>query len=63
MKLREHQAKDVFARYGIPVPLGMVVTTVDAAVQAAAPRNSLRLTFVSSLLMSCSSLNLSGGAS
>jgi len=35
VKLREHQAKDVFARYGIPVPQGEVVTTVDEAVQAA----------------------------
>ncbi|MBC8425923.1 acetate--CoA ligase family protein [bacterium] len=35
MKLREHQAKDVFARYGIPVPRGEVVTTVAEAVRAA----------------------------
>jgi len=35
VKLREHQAKDVFAHYGIPIPRGEIVTTVDAAVQAA----------------------------
>ncbi len=35
MKLREHQAKDVFARYGIPVPRGEVVTTVADAARVA----------------------------
>ncbi|MCL6580211.1 MAG: acetate--CoA ligase family protein, partial [Firmicutes bacterium] len=33
MKLYEHLAKEVFSRYGIPVPPGRVVTTPDEAGQ------------------------------
>ncbi len=36
MKVHEHQAKAIFARYGIPVPRGSVVTTPQEARQAAA---------------------------
>ena len=36
MKLHEYQAKEVFARYGIPVPRGSVAATAGAARQAAA---------------------------
>ncbi len=35
MNLREYQAKRIFSAYGIPVPRGEVVTTPDAAVEAA----------------------------
>lgn len=31
MKIHEYQAKDIFARYGIPIPPGKVATTVDEA--------------------------------
>ncbi|PKB63853.1 MAG: succinate--CoA ligase subunit beta [SAR202 cluster bacterium Io17-Chloro-G2] len=34
MKIHEHQAKALFARYGIPVPKGEVATTPEEAVQA-----------------------------
>ena len=37
MKIHEHQAKDLFARYGVPVPRGEVATT-PAEAQAAARR-------------------------
>lgn len=36
MKLYEHLAKEAFARHGIPVPPGRVVTTADEAAKAAA---------------------------
>ena len=36
MKLHEYQAKEVFARYGIPVPRGSVAATAGEARQAAA---------------------------
>ena len=36
MKLHEYQAKEVFARYGIPVPRGSVAATAEEARQAAA---------------------------
>ena len=36
MKLHEHQAKAIFARYGIPVPDGRVAHTADAAADAVA---------------------------
>ena len=35
MKLHEYQAKELFARYGIPVPSGKVARSVDEAVAAA----------------------------
>ena len=35
MKLHEHQAKEIFARYGIPVPEGRVAFTLDEAVGCA----------------------------
>ncbi len=35
MKIHEYQAKQVLARYGVPVPKGKVVTTVEEAVSAA----------------------------
>jgi succinyl-CoA synthetase beta subunit len=35
MNLHEYQAKDVFRRYGIPVPEGRMAATVDEAVEAA----------------------------
>ena len=35
MKLHEHQAKDVIAKYGVPIQEGKVVYTVDDAVEAA----------------------------
>jgi len=35
MKIHEYQAKDIFARYGIPVPAGQVATTVQEAVEIA----------------------------
>jgi len=34
MKLHEYQAKDVFRKFGIPVPRGRVATSVDEAVKA-----------------------------
>ena len=36
MKIHEYQAKEVFARYGIPVPQGRVATTPDEAAKIAA---------------------------
>ena len=35
MKLHEHQAKEIFARYGIPVPEGRVAFTLDEAISSA----------------------------
>ncbi|WP_321778338.1 ADP-forming succinate--CoA ligase subunit beta [Sulfurimonas sp.] len=35
MNIHEYQAKQVFAKYGIPVPKGIMVESVDAAVEAA----------------------------
>jgi len=35
MKLHEHQAKEIFAKFGIPVPEGRVAFTLDEAVDAA----------------------------
>ncbi len=35
MNLHEYQSKELFARYGIPVPLGRVATTADEAAAAA----------------------------
>ncbi len=37
MKIHEHQAKELFAERGIPVPLGRVATTVEEAVAAVRP--------------------------
>lgn len=34
MKIHEHQAKDLFVKYGIPVPNGEVATTPEEAVRA-----------------------------
>jgi len=34
MKLHEYQAKDIFRKFGIPVPKGRVATSVDEAVKA-----------------------------
>ncbi len=36
VKLREYQAKQIFARHGIRIPDGQVVTTVEQAIQTAA---------------------------
>ena len=36
MKIHEYQAKEIFARYGIPVPKGRVATTARQAAEAAA---------------------------
>jgi len=36
MNLHEYQAKELFSRYGIPIPRGEVVDSADAAVDAAA---------------------------
>ncbi len=35
MKIHEYQAKQIFARYGVPIPRGYAVTTVDEAEAAA----------------------------
>ncbi|HDI01272.1 MAG TPA: ADP-forming succinate--CoA ligase subunit beta, partial [Candidatus Bathyarchaeota archaeon] len=35
MRLLEHQAKAVFAKYGIPVPRGRVARTPDEAARVA----------------------------
>ncbi len=35
MKIHEYQAKEIFRKYGVPVPDGKVAFTVDEAVQAA----------------------------
>jgi succinyl-CoA synthetase beta subunit len=35
MKIHEHQAKEILAQYGVPVPKGQVAYTVDEAVAAA----------------------------
>ncbi|MCE5229517.1 ADP-forming succinate--CoA ligase subunit beta [bacterium] len=35
MKIHEYQAKQIFSDYGLPLPRGSVVETVDAAVEAA----------------------------
>ncbi len=35
MKIHEHQAKEILAKYGVPVPRGIVAYTVDEAVKAA----------------------------
>ena len=39
MKIHEYQAKELFARYGIPVTLGKVATTVSEAVEIAKSYN------------------------
>ena len=36
MKIHEYQAKDIFARYGIPIPAGRVAATPDEAAEIAA---------------------------
>ena len=36
MKIHEYQAKEIFAKYGIPIPNGRVATTPDEAAAAAA---------------------------
>jgi len=35
MNIHEYQAKQIFAKYGVPVPQGIMVESVDAAVKAA----------------------------
>ncbi|MCY4616255.1 MAG: acetate--CoA ligase family protein, partial [Chloroflexi bacterium] len=35
MKLHEYQAKELLARYGVPVPEGRVARTADEAAEAA----------------------------
>jgi len=35
MKIHEHQAKEILAKYGVPVPRGIVAFSVDEAVKAA----------------------------
>ncbi|HEY5147491.1 MAG TPA: ATP-grasp domain-containing protein, partial [Polyangiaceae bacterium] len=35
MKIHEYQAKQIFARYGVPIPRGYPATTVDEAEAAA----------------------------
>jgi len=35
MKIHEYQAKDILAKYGVPVPRGTVAATIDEAVAAA----------------------------
>ena len=35
MKIHEYQAKEIFARYGIPIPSGEVVSSADEAAEAA----------------------------
>jgi len=35
MNIHEYQAKQIFAKYGVPVPKGIMVESVDAAVEAA----------------------------
>jgi succinyl-CoA synthetase beta subunit len=35
MKIHEYQAKEIFARYGVPIPRGIAVRTVDEAEAAA----------------------------
>ncbi|MCD6172633.1 MAG: hypothetical protein J7J96_02455, partial [Sulfurimonas sp.] len=32
MNIHEYQAKQIFAKYGVPVPKGIMVESVDAAV-------------------------------
>ena len=44
MKIHEHQAKDLFAKYGIAVPRGFVAFTVDEAVEAAKKLQALGVT-------------------
>jgi len=34
MKLHEYQAKDIFRKFGIPVPKGRVATSVEEALKA-----------------------------
>ena len=36
MNIHEYQAKDVLAKFGVPVPAGYAALTVDEAVAAAA---------------------------
>ena len=38
MKIHEHQAKEILAQYGVPVPKGIVAYSVDEAVKAAEER-------------------------
>ena len=35
MNVHEYQAKEIFAKYGVPTPKGIMVESVDAAVEAA----------------------------
>ena len=42
MNLHEYQAKQLFAEYGIPVPKGKMVSTVDEAVDVASKMNTKR---------------------
>ena len=35
MKIHEYQAKELLAKYGVPVPRGTVAATVDEATEAA----------------------------
>lgn len=35
MRLLEHQGRDILQKFGIPVPMGLVATTVEEAVEAA----------------------------
>ncbi len=43
MKLHEHQAKEIFSRYGLPVPEGKVAFTLKEAVQVAEELGSFPL--------------------
>jgi succinyl-CoA synthetase beta subunit len=36
MKIHEYQAKEIFAKYGMPLPAGEVATTADEAKEIAA---------------------------
>ncbi|MFL6297400.1 MAG: ATP-grasp domain-containing protein, partial [Actinomycetes bacterium] len=40
MDLFEHQAKELFAQYGVPVPAGRIATTPEEAVAIAAELGS-----------------------
>ena len=33
MKIHEYQAKDILAKYGVPVPRGEVANTLDEAIE------------------------------
>jgi len=43
MKLHEHQAKEIFSRYGLPVPEGKVAFTLKEALQVAEELGSFPL--------------------